>query len=249
MIAALRAGNRSGLALRSSPFLALLLTGFVLFTVGSPRHWWWFAASLAVTVLACVLAIVVPWERLPEVTAATPAVLVVLSIALLRQAQGGGASGFGALFLVPVLWIACYGTRQQLLVVLAAVVVAFWLPIIVIGGHEYPTSQWRGGGLLVLAVAFVGLLIQQLISSLLAEHARRLEAEQALRETRAYEIHDDVVQDLTAAQLALSLDDRTRAGAAIERALRGAQAIVGELLATREPTQPGSLVRHPPDQR
>jgi signal transduction histidine kinase len=240
---------RTPLAIRSSPFVALLLIGFLLFTVGSPRHWWWFAAALGVTVLACVLAATVPWETFPQVAAATPAVLVVLAVAFLRQAQGGGASGFGALFLVPVLWIACYGTRQQLLVVLAAVVVAFWLPIIVIGGSEYPSSQWRGGGLLVLAVAFVGVLIQQLISSLLAEHSRRLDAERALRETRAYEIHDDVVQDLTAAQLALALDDRTRARAAIERALQGAQAIVADLLATREPAQPGSLVRNPSEDR
>jgi hypothetical protein len=156
------------------------------------------------------------------VLAVTPAVLVVGSVVLLRQGQGGGASGFGALFLVPTLWVACYGTRAQLIVVLTAVVVAFWLPIAVIGGHSYPASQWRGGGLLVLVVAFIGVVIQQLIGTLLA---------------------DDVVQDLTAAQLALAINDRPRAAAAIDRALKVAQAIVGDLLATHAPATPGSLVR------
>ena len=237
--------QREGLAQRSFPFLAILLVGFLLFTLGSPRHWWWFAAAVLLALAAAVSAVVAPWERLPEVAAVAPAVLTVGSVVLLREGQGGGASGFGALFLVPTLWVACYGTRAQLVVVLAAVVLAFWLPISVVGGSSYPASQWRGGGLLVLVVAFFSVVIQQLIEILLAEQARRLVAEQELREARAYEIHDDVVQDLTAAQLALAVDDRARAVAAIERALMGAQSIVGELLAAREPAAPGSLVREP----
>jgi signal transduction histidine kinase len=243
---AVRARDSSGtpaLALRSSPFLGILLVGFLLFTIGSPRHWWWFAAAASLVVGACATAVWARWDRFPEVLAVTPAVLVVGSVVLLRQGQGGGASGFGALFLVPTLWVACYGTRAQLIVVLTAVVVAFWLPIAVIGGHSYPASQWRGGGLLVLVVAFIGVVIQQLIGTLLAEQSRRLEAERALREARAYEIHDDVVQDLTAAQLALAINDRPRAAAAIDRALKVAQAIVGDLLATHAPATPGSLVR------
>lgn len=244
--AALRSRDMSqtaGLALRSSPFLAILLVGFLLFTVGSPRHWWWFVAALAVTVAACALAVAAPWDRLPEILAVTPAVLVVGSIALLREGQGGGASGFGALFLVPTLWVACYGTRAQLAVVLVAVVLAFWLPIELIGGSSYPTSQWRGGGLLVLVVAFFGIVIQQLIGTLLDEEARRIQAERQLHEARAYEIHDDVVQDLTAAQLALALNDQARAVAAVERALQGAQTIVGDLLSSGPPATPGSFVR------
>src|SRR5207248_1450383 len=170
-----------------------------------------FVAAGAVTAAACALAALAPWDRLPEILAVTPAILVVGSIVLLRQGQGGGASGFGALFLVPTLWVACYGTRAQLTAVLVAIVLAFWLPIAVIGGSSYPTSQWRGGGLLVLVVAFFGIVIQQLIGTLLDEEARRIQAEQRLQEARAYEIHDDVVQDLTAAQLALALNDQPRA--------------------------------------
>jgi signal transduction histidine kinase len=237
----------AGLALRSSPFLAILALGFLLFAVGSPRHWWWFAAAVAVALAACALAFWTPWGRFPQVLSVAPAVLVVVSIAFLRQGQGGGASGFGALFLVPTLWAACYGTRSQLVIVLAAVILAFWLPILVLGGSSYPTSQWRGGGLLVLVVAFIGILIQELIGRLLTEQAGRLRAERDLRQARAYEIHDDVVQDLTAAQLALALDDRPQAAAAIERALVVAQAIVADLLAARAPATPGSLVRRKRD--
>jgi len=96
-----------------------------------------------------------------------------------------------------------------------------------------------------MIVGLLRLVIQHLIASLLAEQTRRLEAEQRLREAGAYEIHDDVVQDLTVAQLALALNDRARAAHAIDRALHVAQTLVSDLLPTRPHATPGSLVRQP----
>jgi signal transduction histidine kinase len=237
--------SSAGLARRSAPFLGLLLLGFALFAVGSPRHWWYFAAALALAAAACLLAVLLPWPRLPDPIVVAPPLLLVAAIALLRQGQGGSLSGYGALFLIPTLWVACYGTRTELALILAALVLSFWLPIALVGGHSYPASQWRSGGLLVLIVGLFGLVIQQLIASLLAEQTRRLEAEQQLREARAYEIHDDIVQDLTVAQLALALNAPARAADAIDQALHVAQAIVSDLLPTRPHATPGSLVRKP----
>ncbi|HEY1369285.1 MAG TPA: hypothetical protein VGF23_19325 [Gaiellaceae bacterium] len=247
MIAALRTKEpyrHSGLGRRSAPFLALVVLGFALFAAGSPRHWWYFAAACAVVVAACVLAVIVPWDRLPAVAGLLPPLLVILAIALLRQGQGGSLSGYGALFLIPTLWMACYGTRLQLVLTLLAVVLAFWLPILFVGEPSYPTSQWRSGGLLVLVVGLFGIVIQQLIAGLLNEERGRLAAEQRLREAGAYEIHDDVVQNLTVAQLALAVDDPSRAARAVDEALRVSQGIVGNLLQGRF-SQPGGLVRHP----
>jgi signal transduction histidine kinase len=247
VIAALRTKEpyrRQGLARRSAPFLALIVLGFVLFLAGSPRHWWYFAAACAVVVIACALAVALPWNRLPAIAAVLPPLLVVLAIALLREGQGGSLSGYGALFLIPTLWMACYGTRVQLVVILVVVVLAFWLPILFVGSPSYPSSQWRSGGLLVLVVGLFSLVIQRLIAGLLDEEARRLAAEQRLREAGAYEIHDDVVQNLTVAQLALAVDDPPRAARAVAEALQVSQQIVGNLLQGRH-TSPGGLVRHP----
>ncbi|HSP70885.1 MAG TPA: hypothetical protein VLN26_00865, partial [Gaiellaceae bacterium] len=84
---------------------------------------------------------------------------------------------------------------------------------------------------------------------LFAEIGAREETERRLREAEAYELHDDVVQNLTVAQLALSLDDREGAGAAIGEALTRVQRIVARLLASSRDggrVVPGSLVRAAP---
>jgi len=242
--------TRPGLARRGAPFAILLAAGFVLFLFGTPRDWSYFVAAIAVAAAAFAAAWLVPWERLPQFATIVPPLAVVLAIVLLREGQGGSLSGYGALFLVPTLWVACYGTRGQLAVVLGAVLLAFWLPIVVIGEPSYPTSQWRGGGLLVVIVGFFGFVIQQLLDNLLDEERRRLEAERRLRQASAYELHDDVVQSLTVAQLSLGLDDAERAKSAVDRALTVAQHIV-ELLLTSRPGEvaPGSFVREVEEER
>jgi signal transduction histidine kinase len=124
--------------------------------------------------------------------------------------------------------------------------VAYWLPIVVIGAPYYPSSQWRGGGLLVLIVGLFGLTIQQLLFDLGAEEGLRADAERRLREASAYELHDDVVQNLTVAQLALAVGDGERAQSAVDNALKVGQGIVESLLSTQT-LEPGSLVRRDTD--
>jgi signal transduction histidine kinase len=242
IVAAATPFAREGLARRGAPFVGILLLGFVLFLTQSPRHWPYYAASVLVAAAAIAAAWVLPWERLPEIASVLPPLAIVVSIVLLREGQGGSLSGYGALFLLPTIWVACYGTRKQLLIVLAAVLCAFWLPIVLIGAPSYPSSQWRGGGLLVLIVGLFGLFVQQLLVDLTGEQERRVDAERLLRQSSAYELHDDVVQNLTVAQLALAMGDVERARAAITEALDVGQGIVSNLLAAHPP-QPGSFVR------
>src|SRR5207248_3279974 len=129
-----------------------------------------------------------------------------------------------------VLWVACYGTRAQLVLLLAAVAAAYWVPIVVVGGPAYPALQWRAGGLFTIVAGLFGVVIQDLIASLLLEQKRRENAERQLRSAQAYDLHDDVVQNLTVAQLSLSRDDSAGAETAVRRALAGAQQVVSELL-------------------
>jgi len=233
---------RQGLARRAAPFVGILLLGFLLFLTESPRHWLYFLAAALVAATALVAAVVIPWDQLFPVATVLPPLALVLAIALLREGQGGSLSGYGALFLLPTLWVACYGTRAQLLIVLAAVLAAYWLPIVLIGAPHYPSSQWRGGGLLVLIVGLFGLVIQQLLHDLTTEQERRMNAERLARQASAYELHDDVVQNLTVAQLALAMGDAERAQAAVAEALAVGQGIVNDLLSAQTP-RPGSFVR------
>ena len=44
---------------------------------------------------------------------------------LLRHAEGGSQSGFGPLTLLPVVWLALYGRRRQLIAALSRVAKEF----------------------------------------------------------------------------------------------------------------------------
>src|SRR5436305_4730385 len=55
------------------------------------------------------------WGRLPGWTEALPALLFFVVVVLLRHGAGGTASGFSPLVLLPIVWLALYGTRPQLL--------------------------------------------------------------------------------------------------------------------------------------
>jgi len=216
-------------------FLGLLVVGFVLFVFQTPRDWPYFIAAVGIAALACAALAYGKWFEPNRIAAVLPPLAVVLAIALLREGQGGSLSGFGALYLLPVLWVAFFGTRTTLGIVLAAVLAAFWLPIVLEGAPHYPSSQWRSGGLLVLIVGMSGLATQQLLIELAREEERRAFAELQLRKISAYELHDDVVQNLTVAQLAIALGEGDRARDAVAKALEVGQQIVENLLATEVP--------------
>ncbi len=92
------------------------------------------------------------------------ALAYLLIVALMRHAAIGGSSGLYPLVILPVVWLALYGTRTQLLVVIGAAVLVLLVPWALIGGDRYPANTPRGA-LLVLAVAAVaGVTIQRLLA-------------------------------------------------------------------------------------
>ena len=69
------------------------------------------AAGLTVALIAAV--VFVPWYRLPEWAQAGVPFAFLGVIGLLRESTGG-AAGFSVLVMLPVLWLALYGTPWQL---------------------------------------------------------------------------------------------------------------------------------------
>jgi hypothetical protein len=63
------------------------------------------------------------------------------------------------------------------------------------------------------------------------------------RRRDAIEINDDVVQGLVVARMAIAVGDLATATEAIDRTLAAARQLVGELLETGPPIEPGGLVR------
>jgi diguanylate cyclase (GGDEF)-like protein len=92
-------------------------------------------------------------------------------VALLRAA--GGPSGVSAMMLLPVCWMALYGTRRELWCLLIGVTLVFVIPLILVGGRDYPPSAWRAGILFVTLSAVVGTTVHSLVSRSRAQELER----------------------------------------------------------------------------
>jgi signal transduction histidine kinase len=120
-------------------------------------------ASAAAALGAALLGLALCWSRFPRVaTIGVPVGYIVLA-ALLREAAGGSQSGFGGLFLLPVLWLAVTAGRRELAWILAAMAAAQLIPLAFIGAPEYPASGWRGAFVLCTVAAVTGLMVQRLV--------------------------------------------------------------------------------------
>jgi len=128
----------------------------------------------ALMLLIGVVALNSSWEG-PRWRVAALAYGYLIVIALLRAA--GGASGVSAMMLLPVCWVALYGTRRELWYLLFGVAMLCLLPLIVVGGHHYPSSAWRIGILFVTLSGIVGTTVQSLV---IRSRAHELERDQLL---------------------------------------------------------------------
>ena len=137
-------------------------------------------AGLLTIVLTAAVALV-PWSRYPPSYALTVPFGSLLIIVLLREAAGGGTSGYGVLVLAPVLWLALYASRRALLLLLACIAVMLIVPIFVIGEPHYTDSEWRRAILLTAISAVVGLTTQALVTEVRARARRERRRESYIR--------------------------------------------------------------------
>jgi signal transduction histidine kinase len=89
----------------------------------------------------------------------------ILMVGVLRDGAGGGVSGFGGLFLLPIVFLALASNRAQLVFGLAAMAAANVVPLLVVGAPKYPLANWRGTFVQVVVAAIAGLTIQKLVST------------------------------------------------------------------------------------
>jgi diguanylate cyclase (GGDEF)-like protein len=120
------------------------------------------AAVLTVAVLASVALL--PWDRLPRWTDTVPPLVYLVAAVLLRHGEAAGASSYSLLLLLPVAWLAAYGTRTQLGVSIAGLAAAATLPILIWGPPEYPDGEWRRAFVLVSVAAVFGFAGQRLMN-------------------------------------------------------------------------------------
>jgi diguanylate cyclase (GGDEF)-like protein len=153
-----------GFAKRVAPFAGALLLAFAFVNLrhegGTPGH------ILVATAVAAMLVLAVgaiPWRWLPGWTQVFPPLAFFLLVAVLIDVDGGSSSSFSPLVLLPVIWMALYGTRVQLLVGILAAVAVLLVPIVWLGAPRYPPSQWQTPTMWMITAALVGTVVHELV--------------------------------------------------------------------------------------
>jgi diguanylate cyclase (GGDEF)-like protein len=143
------------------------------------------ALAIALTALIVAAGWFAPWELLPRYAEAVPPLAYFLVIALLRQSHPGAGSGYAALAMLPVFWLALYGTRSQLAIGIAGLASTFLAPIF-LDAADYPASEWRGALLWICVAPIVGFTVQELVEKLRARAAAAARSEDETRRLLAY---------------------------------------------------------------
>jgi diguanylate cyclase (GGDEF)-like protein len=121
--------------------------------------------AIALSGLMVLAVRFVPWQALPQYAEAVPPLAYFIVIALLRESHPGGSSGYSVLAMLPVFWLALYGTRAQLAIGIAGLAAMFLAPMF-LDAAEYPASEWRPALLWICAAPIVGFTVQGLVNRL-----------------------------------------------------------------------------------
>ncbi|MDQ6776998.1 MAG: diguanylate cyclase [Actinomycetota bacterium] len=89
-------------------------------------------------------------------------VVFLISVALLRAGVGSEAT-YGSLILLPVAWSAFRRREDELVVAIAGGAAVLFIPILTVGGAQYPQSGWRSGGLMIILAAVMGFAVLALV--------------------------------------------------------------------------------------
>jgi diguanylate cyclase (GGDEF)-like protein len=147
------------------PFAAVTVLALVLSfpndEVATARLEWGVACLLFAAVGATALVSTTRGDGLLRLGRA---LLFLAAVGMLREATGGAAGGVGILVLVPVVWVALYGTPRMLTGTLAGVAATYIVPLLAIGAPRYPDTGWRSCVLTVCQAAIIGLTVQRLVA-------------------------------------------------------------------------------------
>src|SRR3954451_23675082 len=91
------------------PFLVALTVAFAFVALPpEPHRTTELLVIIAISLGVTAISIAVPWHRLPRICQVLPAMAFLPVIMILRDMEGGASSGYAALLVLPVLWLALY---------------------------------------------------------------------------------------------------------------------------------------------
>ena len=171
------------------------------------------AALLNLTLIGLVVAL--PWQKLPRTADLLPPLLYMVVVTLLRDGLGGAVSAYSTLLILPVLWLAMYGTRAQLAVSVVGVALLLVMPVLLIGEPQYTDVEWRRALLWVTVSGILGLAVQDLVEQVRQRAAALHTVSAAVgRRTREIETRSaicEAAKENAGAQYALLLEPDTNA--------------------------------------
>jgi diguanylate cyclase (GGDEF)-like protein len=129
-----------------------------------PDHTGSLVAACVLTVAVAASVSFLPWQRLPQWADSVPPLVYLVAAALLRHGEGGGSSSYALLLVLPVAWVAAYGTRAQLAATVAGLAAVATVPILVWGAPDYGNGEWRRAFVLVATAALFGFAGQRLMN-------------------------------------------------------------------------------------
>src|SRR6476660_3194600 len=191
--------DRSGLLRRAAPFIGAMWLALVIYPL--PPHGGdsdTFVPAVALNVIILLAVLIVPWRRLGPMAAVLPPLAYLVVIALLRQADGGGSSAYGALLMLPIFWLALYGNPQQLTVGFAGLAVVLVVPILLVGAPDYPPSEWTRAMLWLWVAPIIGFTVQSLVRE------QRQRAEENLRRADELQVSQEETRKLVVSMAAVT---------------------------------------------
>ncbi|MFY0407152.1 putative bifunctional diguanylate cyclase/phosphodiesterase [Solicola sp. PLA-1-18] len=182
-----RYADRARPPIRTSALYPFVLCGFVCWgTLLLPPSHGNLAQLLVGGLLMAVMAalsVALPWERWPLWTHAILPFAFFAVIVLLRDVSGA-QSAANNMVALPVLWVALYGTRNEMVLAAFCTAAVFIGPLLVIGDPTYPVSDWRRAGVWIAIVAFIGPTVQSVVRTL---HQRERERSEAVEDANTAE--------------------------------------------------------------
>ena len=156
--------RKEGLLRRTAPFLVAMAISYAAIRLPAADRATGRLLAAGLLNLALIgLVFALPWQRLPRSAELVPPLLYMVVVALLRDGLGGAVSAYSTLLVLPVLWLAMYGTRTQLAIGVVGVAVLLIMPPLVIGEPDYTDEEWRRALLWVTVSGIIGLAVQDLV--------------------------------------------------------------------------------------
>lgn len=100
--------------------------------IGDP---FFYTVGVGLVLLATVLAIVLPWRRLPAGATLLVPLVSMVAVGFFRLGTGSAISPFGALILLPFVWIAQEEGRWNAVIAALATFVVLFVPVLVTAPH------------------------------------------------------------------------------------------------------------------